>query len=685
MMPATAAVLAGSREGEALLCVELLLPVGDAEGFTADAARPSLSDHVPLLVAGPTAHMLLRVLDVLIVVRVADLRTAGIAAVSLALSQTGWADPLLQTLLVILPSAELAFRIGPAQLPFEPRRKEQQGLLILLRHPTAREEVVVTAKHLQPLPGGVTAATAVVRLPTAERLVECLLQFVREMTPTVPPRPRRHLAVLLVSKWVGEVPLDDILLHPLAPLHGVRLSSGQHNHKKEGRHGEALVLNRAQYGVVLLNLRRSEGDGADGAREALHLIAVRIHEVDLRRRLKKNVKRVDITEDHIAVMQVLQLFEDRDAELDRVHLCPLRKVLQNDGLRDKKAFLQLLARSLLHQIADELALCVVDHRHREADTVAVDLPREHKAQLLVFAARDLVPLIDLGNDAGLVRPIGDTLAAGADLCPEPQRAALPRTAYHHLVSRCWDRRDRDDRIRHIRDRRRRRKARFLFVKLGLGGGGGNITWHRRFSAALGAPDKDILQTAAAIKALHADRLDPAYCITVLTNGKCSGSKLVILRDQQHIIGETKTREYAQQDIISKFIIVWIANDRNKISLLQIDHCAACVLCLFLDSRRLLLCFRYVVGISKFLEFVIDTFGNDNALPRPLENRDDLLPELIRTAREQAAGINENLVLLHIGFKIANVSVLHRRCSSLLDLSPSIGDCCVWQRPRLGII
>ena len=202
---------------------------------------------------------------------------------------------------------------------------------------------------------------------------------------------------------------------------------------------------------------------------------------------------------------------------------------------------------------------------------------------------------------------------------------------------------------------------------------------------MGAPNKDILQTTAAIKALHADRLDPAYCIAVLTNGKCSGSKLVILRDQQHIIGETKTREYAQQDIISKFIIVWIANDRNKISLLQIDHCAACVLCLFLDSRLLLLCFRHVVGISKFLEFVIDTFGNDNALPRPLENRDDLLPELIRTAREQAAGINENLVLLHIGFKIANVSILHRRCSSLLDLSPSIGDCCVWQRPLLGII
>ena len=547
---------------------------------------------------------------------------------------------------------------------------------------------MVTAKHLQPLPGGVTAATAVVRLPTAERLVECLLQFVREMTPTVPPRPRRHLAVLLVSKWVGEVPLDDILLHPLAPLHGVRLSSGQHNHKKEGRHGEALVLNRAQYGVVLLNLRRSEGDGADGAREALHLIAVRIHEVDLRRRLKKNVKRVDITEDHIAVMQVLQLFEDRDAELDRVHLCPLRKVLQNDGLRDKKAFLQLLARSLLHQIADELPLCVVDHRHREADTVAVDLPREHKAQLLVFAARDLVPLIDLGNDAGLVRPIGDTLAAGADLCPEPQCAALPRTAYHHLVSRCWDRRDRDDRIRHIRDRRRRCKARFLFVKLGLGGGGRGVsaTCDRDWCTFLRARLEYIQQTTATVKSLHSDFPHSAHRTAVLTEIKYCLSQLTILGNQHHVVPQTETHKHAQEDIISEISIIWISMHMNKIPFLKFLDRFARPPCLLIQIRIIRALASTVVRIfCQFFEFTKDAFWNDNALPRPLEDRDDLLPELIRTAREQAAGINENLVLLHIGFKIANVSVLHRRCSSLLDLSPSIGDCCVWQRPLLGII
>ena len=87
-------------------------------------------------------------------------------------------------------------------------------------------------------------------------------------------------------------------------------------------------------------------------------------------------------------MQVLQFFQDGDAQRHRVLLGPAWEIFF-EQLRLKYALLQFASVRLPHQIADKVVFFVVQQRQRKANAVAAEVLARQQAQLFVPGAVQL--------------------------------------------------------------------------------------------------------------------------------------------------------------------------------------------------------------------------------------------------------------------------------------------------------
>ena len=106
-----------------------------------------------------------------------------------------------------------------------------------------------------------------------------------------------------------------------------------------------------------LHLGGCVNGGADGAGKVLDLVAVCINKVDLSCGDDEDVLVIQITDENAAVVKVLDLLKDGNAEGDEIDLFPVReKFLQTP--RTEYGDLQGVSLCPRHQIADKVPALV---------------------------------------------------------------------------------------------------------------------------------------------------------------------------------------------------------------------------------------------------------------------------------------------------------------------------------------
>ena len=286
-----------------------------------------------------------------------------------------------------------------------------------------------------------------------ESVVESLFDGICQMAPHELPLTAWLVFVSALTETIRKVHFQNVLI--LLPAVGMRIGkfSGKKYLKEEGGNRKVLVAHGAEETVVLLPLdfRSRVIALTDRTGEILNLVTVCINKEYFCRGLYEDIPRIDVAHDNVLAVQIVHLFQNGNAELDKILAFPVRMLFLEFGNGTENTCPQFLANGFLHQITDKLAVAVEERDNRKADASVLQFFLGHQQNLFFAAGCDLIFFIEFCHEFR-VRFIYGTFTAGCDKFPKIELSELFCFWVHCVDNIKFARnfREREDIIEHVR-------------------------------------------------------------------------------------------------------------------------------------------------------------------------------------------------------------------------------------------
>ena len=261
-------------------------------------------------------------------------------------------------------------------------------------------------------------------------------------------------------------------------------------------------------------------------------------------------------------MQVLQFFQDGDAQRHRVLLGPAWEIFF-EQLRLKYALLQFASVRLPHQIADKVVFFVVQQRQRKANAVAAEVLARQQAQLFVPGAVQLFLFVDLGDHAGNVGLVDRAFTASGDLAA--QLNVLAVAVVQRGNSRTFGRNGRNRPVAGAGFHLVGQPEAVIRRHGSRTANGGSLRLAYRCFTAFGSAED--AETSVLGDALNADAAHAVYRLAAADVHNI-GCKIVILRDEQQIVAQTEPGKDGLEHVVREQAVVVIAVDGDEVGFLQ---------------------------------------------------------------------------------------------------------------------
>jgi len=117
--------------------------------------------------------------------------------------------------------------------------------------------------------------------------------------------------------------------------------------------------------------------------------------VNFFRRDHQHIGRIDITHHDVPVVQILDFFQNGNAEFNSIPSLPVGERLEENWLNEHTA-LKLFTLCNRHKIAYELLLCIVNCSNWETNAITLKLEFEHLSDLFLLQSSNVLFFIDFG-------------------------------------------------------------------------------------------------------------------------------------------------------------------------------------------------------------------------------------------------------------------------------------------------